>query len=743
MMWSSIENLKENLNRIAFEIHEDDDEDDAHLSMPHNSGDSVDSLIVSPANRRISRNLSHSESPIYNYHSPVANGLDSAYKTELEKYKAEIKRLKESEAEIKALSVNYAALLKEKEDHIGRLSKENSSLKQNLQTSHTPTVPRHSSKGSIDQLSNSHRKILACKNIEGNPSSNGLFPQHDGLSNGESLGSEKELADLLEEKSMSLVSMQASYELQIKQLGIELDKERCKLENIEMKLKEEQKLSASFQQELRSLKVDKEKMAQEVARINDEMNQKVAEIQQHELNLHNRDTKLAEKELEDFKRVVAALREENNKLKNDKDKLEASLEASKLLTVQAPSSGGEGQSSPVFPEKEVMEKSLQKLENDLKETRRERDKALLELNRLKQHLLEKESEESEKMDEDTKVIEELRQICESQHAQILQLEKDLKQANGSLNEVKIRTDRELVKSKETVDELNRKLASCLSTIDAKSIEVLNLQTALGQYYAEIEAKERLAEDLTAVKEESARLSALLKDAYERSENLSRDKEEALVKLSEAEKKFADWKNRMNKLEQDNEKLRRALEHSLTRINRMSLDSDNYVDRRIVVKLLVTYFQRNHSKEVLDLMVRMLGFSEEDKQRLGGIGRQGGSGGKGVVRGVFGLPGRLVGGILGGGGGGSSPTAANMTSSDDQSFGDLWVDFLLKETEEREKREAAASNSSFSSSSPSGSFHQAAIAAEQNSSDSEFSTVPLTSAESNYPHSQFSRPLQKY
>ncbi|CAH9098185.1 unnamed protein product [Cuscuta epithymum] len=698
MMWSSIENLKENLNRIAFEIHEDDDEDDAHLSMPHNSGDSVDSLIVSPANRRISRNLSHSESPIYNYHSPVANGLDSAYKTELEKYKAEIKRLKESEAEIKALSVNYAALLKEKEDHIGRLSKENSSLKQNLQTSHTPTVPRHSS---------------------------------------------KELADLLEEKSMSLVSMQASYELQIKQLGIELDKERCKLENIEMKLKEEQKLSASFQQELRSLKVDKEKMAQEVARINDEMNQKVAEIQQHELNLHNRDTKLAEKELEDFKRVVAALREENNKLKNDKDKLEASLEASKLLTVQAPSSGGEGQSSPVFPEKEVMEKSLQKLENDLKETRRERDKALLELNRLKQHLLEKESEESEKMDEDTKVIEELRQICESQHAQILQLEKDLKQANGSLNEVKIRTDRELVKSKETVDELNRKLASCLSTIDAKSIEVLNLQTALGQYYAEIEAKERLAEDLTAVKEESARLSALLKDAYERSENLSRDKEEALVKLSEAEKKFADWKNRMNKLEQDNEKLRRALEHSLTRINRMSLDSDNYVDRRIVVKLLVTYFQRNHSKEVLDLMVRMLGFSEEDKQRLGGIGRQGGSGGKGVVRGVFGLPGRLVGGILGGGGGGSSPTAANMTSSDDQSFGDLWVDFLLKETEEREKREAAASNSSFSSSSPSGSFHQAAIAAEQNSSDSEFSTVPLTSAESNYPHSQFSRPLQKY
>ena len=33
----------------------------------------------------------------------------------MERYTAEIKRLQESEAEIKALSVNYAALLKERE----------------------------------------------------------------------------------------------------------------------------------------------------------------------------------------------------------------------------------------------------------------------------------------------------------------------------------------------------------------------------------------------------------------------------------------------------------------------------------------------------------------------------------------------------------------------------------------------------------------------------------------------------
>lgn len=46
-------------------------------------------------------------------------------------------------------------------------------------------------------------------------------------------------------------------------------------------------------------------------------------------------------------------------------------------------------SSESFPGKEEMEQSLQKLEKDLKETCSERDKALQELTRLKQHLIEK------------------------------------------------------------------------------------------------------------------------------------------------------------------------------------------------------------------------------------------------------------------------------------------------------------------------------------------------------------------
>jgi hypothetical protein len=60
-------------------------------------------------------------------------------------------------------------------------------------------------------------------------------------------------------------------------------------------------------------------------------------------------------------------------------------------------------------------------------------------------------------------------------------------------------------------------------------------------------------------------------------------------------------------------------------------------------------------QVLGLMVRMLGFSDEDKQRIGAAQQVAG---KGVVRGVLGLPGRLVGGILGGG---SAESPANAAS----------------------------------------------------------------------------------
>lgn len=52
----------------------------------------------------------------------------------------------------------------------------------------------------------------------------------------------------------------------------------------------------------------------------------------------------------------------------------------------------------------------------------------------------------------------------------------------------------------------------------------------------------------------------------------------IAKLTQTERTVSEGKHFIRKLEEDNAKLRRALEQSMTTVNRMSLDSDNCVDR---------------------------------------------------------------------------------------------------------------------------------------------------------------------
>lgn len=55
-------------------------------------------------------------------------------------------------------------------------------------------------------------------------------------------------------------------------------------------------------------------------------------------------------------------------------------------------------------------------------------------------------------------------------------------------------------------------------------------------------------------------------------------------------------------------LRRALNEAMKRCSSLASESSTTVDRRIMVKLLVTYFERGHSQEILQLMARMLDLS---------------------------------------------------------------------------------------------------------------------------------------
>ncbi|CAN1309092.1 Golgin candidate 4 [Linum perenne] len=731
-MWSSLENLKQNLNKIALDVHDDDDDELDIYAFGNGSDSSV-------SDRRNSHSSAHANSVSPSH---IANGVDSPCLSEIDQYESEIRRLRESEAEIKALSVNYAALLKEKEDQISRLNREKGVMKQNLdatkealnayRTDNSRASPNNSNgiKRSGEQSPKKPNKLSpqAKNRYAGSYLQNGVSSKLEGLSNGMV---HEELADLLEEKSRSMEAMQASHDLKIKQLTLELEEERGKSANVQQKLQEEHKLNESFQEELRMLQLDKHKATTEFSRLQTELNGKLSEMSRLQMELTRQGDENADDKTESLNKTIENLKRENIVLKVSKKELEAALEKSTKSSVENIVPDRVFFSSKVilcsyiwmvdpsisFPEKKELEASLQKLERDLREARSDKERALQELNRLKQHLLEKESEESEKMDHDSEIIEELRQTNEYQKAQISHLEKALKQAIANHDDIRMQSNNEILKSKEMIEDLNRKLAECMSTIEYKNVEILNLQTALGQYYAEVEAKEHLERQLALAREESAKLSAVLKDVEQGSDALKKEKEEIIVKLSNTEMKLEEGRKRVNKLEEDNAILRHAVEQNMTRLNRMSLDSDFLVDRRIVIKLLVTYFQRNHSKEVLDLMVRMLGFSDEDKQRIG-VAQQGG---KGVVRGVLGLPGRFVGGFLGGG---SADANANANAaSENQSFADLWVDFLLKENEERERRESSTVDAGKSPTASAG------TSTSSSTDHSEFSTVPLTSLDS--------------
>ena len=74
------------------------------------------------------------------------------------------------------------------------------------------------------------------------------------------------------------------------------------------------------------------------------------------------------------------------------------------------------------------------------------------------------------------------------------------------------------------------------------------------------------------------LCFIIQLANQREDALKKEKEEILAKLSFSESALVEWRSRVNKLEEDNSKLRRALDQSMTRLNRMSVDSDFLVDR---------------------------------------------------------------------------------------------------------------------------------------------------------------------
>ncbi|CAM6078566.1 unnamed protein product [Sphagnum tenellum] len=678
-------------------------------------------------------------------HSSDYNNEGADLKAEVEWYKSEVKRLQAAESDIQAMSMNYVALLKEREGEVVRLREENDNFKNQLVMLAAQENPVEN--GESDRQIES-QKIQVCFFDDTTRFLNHYLTSHKHLGLG--VRSQEQVVALQDTFRKRFESLSIQYRREIEslqhdQIEASVDKSsevasngtapqwvhEAQLQELELKIKEWQEKEQVFTfgnagySDIRELEKQVAEKEQACNKLKDAQGMALAESERLKELLEKERTILADTKLqlqidmypdlvsffafqlslelqqvqqnmdeqallskavvEHLQKSVTKLEEEKFEMQVEMEELQKSLQAKQMESDKPKLTNGECDSQTHMTEEikaaeEACSMHRAEFEHKLEEVSLERDKALRDLSRLKQSLLDMDMSNSEKMDQDREQIAELKVRTEVSESLVVQLQQALNQAQTELAEVTKSSADGLQQSSKEILVLKQKLASCITALDSKDIELSNLQSALGQYYAESEAQERLFGELTAAKEEISKLSEDLSIANKAIEMKNKEINEAVEKLKMAELRKQEWEQNSRKLEEDVPRLRQALEQSITRLNRMSSDSDFYVDRRIVIKLLVTYFQRQHSREVLDLMVRMLGFTEEDKQRVG-LAQQTATKG-GVVRGVFSLPGRFVGGLLGSGGD-ASPRAA---PSDNQSFADLWIDFLLKESEEREKRE---------------------------------------------------------
>mmetsp|Transcript_29466 Transcript_29466/g.47575 ORF Transcript_29466/g.47575 Transcript_29466/m.47575 type:complete len:539 (-) Transcript_29466:128-1744(-) len=210
---------------------------------------------------------------------------------------------------------------------------------------------------------------------------------------------------------------------------------------------------------------------------------------------------------------------------------------------------------------------------------------------------------------------------------INQLKSEVERLRGCLNEKEIESQR-----------------------NAKAAE--NLQRVLDEFQADYEISVkgemvRLKEMVALTEKENAELKSRCRTVSQSLDQLQ-DQLSTLQAEAEARSKEA------NSSRNEALSFRRALEESMQRLNSLVQSEANLVDKRLVSKLFVTYFERDSRtrQDVLALMAKILQFSDDEKVRVGLMNPTWwtGSPGKGQPSGQ-------------------------------ESLTEMWVDFLLRESDQ--------------------------------------------------------------
>lgn len=267
------------------------------------------------------------------------------------------------------------------------------------------------------------------------------------------------------------------------------------------------------------------------------------------------------------------------------------------------------------------------LRQRLAESERERDKARADFQRIKSQFISKDRDDEEKLA--WRVEEEVKRRLEREK---FQWEEEIAAEVAAAH----RSQQEAVSEAQSC---RAQLRAIEAQLVAKDGEVQNLNLALGSLAAESDVADTLRHELRVVRERCTELTKdmhALRAAAEAAEGAKRVAEEETGRVRG---EVDVWRAREQQSAQEVGILRHALEEALKRLHSIGSESDTLVDRRIISKLLVTYFEHKEDRlkrDVLVLMARMLSLNEKDRARIG-LGTHE----SGVTRKVFGVVGRVA------------------------------------------------------------------------------------------------------
>eukprot|EP01132_Coremiostelium_polycephalum_P009123 gene9123-11179_t len=278
--------------------------------------------------------------------------------------------------------------------------------------------------------------------------------------------------------------------------------------------------------------------------------------------------------------------------------------------------------------------------NELNTLKEQYNKANKELIRLRQYLMDVEEQHtSTDLENEEKIVK-----LEQELKLALEQKSNSKQVNEQMERLKL----ELVEKEEEIKRTN----ICLN----------NLNNVLEQFQADQEA---------TIQTEMINVNQKLEQSMIELESLRKDKQEFLI----LQRKFSDSEQTINrlhleiesknkeiiKLREDIEPLKVAFDKNILRLSDMCLQEQESVNKRVVSKLFLTYFKGNKKNEVLELIAKILNFSEKEKLSIGLTKKQWSL-----------IP------FFGSGG---NNTDGNG-ESEEKPLTDMWIEFLLKEAGEQ-------------------------------------------------------------